>query len=88
MIRDTDCRSYKKIIKKYRNNASILDTKTGVGLLFIYLTYFFLYIESYYLLSGLMPMPTGFITYLFIILRVCLCLGLLTITRIVTGRLS
>ena len=88
MTKDTDCRSYRKIIKKYRNNASRLDTKADINLLFIYLIYFFLYIGSYCLLSGLMPIPTGFTTYLFVILRVCLCLGLLTTARIVTGRLS
>ena len=35
MAKDTDCRSYKKIIKKYYNNAFRLDTKAGVNLLFI-----------------------------------------------------
>ena len=41
MARDTDCRSCKKIIKECRNNASRLDTKAGVSLLFVYLTYLF-----------------------------------------------
>ena len=35
ITKDTDCRSYKRIVKKYYNNASRLDTKAGVGLLFI-----------------------------------------------------
>ena len=88
MARDTDYRSYRKIVKKYYNNAFRLDTKTGVNLLFIYLTYLFLYIESYYLLSSLMPIFTGFTTYLFIILRIYLCLGLFIIAKIITSRLS
>ena len=88
MARDTDYRSCRKIVKKYRNNASRLDTKAGIGLLFVYLIYLFLYVGSYYLLSGLMLIPTGFTTCLFVILRIYLCLGLLTIARIVTGRLS
>ena len=63
MAKDTDYRSYKKIIKKYYNNASRLDTKAGISLLFIKLTYFFLYIGSYCLLFSLMSIPTGFTIY-------------------------
>ena len=35
MAKDTDCQSYRKIIKKYYTNAFRLDTKAGVSLLFI-----------------------------------------------------
>ena len=35
MVRDTDYRSCKKIIKKYYNNAFRLDTKAGISLLFV-----------------------------------------------------
>ena len=41
MIKDTDCRSCKKIVKECRNNAFRLDTKVDIGLLFVYLIYFF-----------------------------------------------
>ena len=67
MAKDTNYRSYKKIIKEYYNNASRLDTKAGISLLFIKSTYLFLYIKLYCLLSDLMPIPTGFITCLFLL---------------------